>query len=59
MGMAKAEPVLCSNENNASSNNVFGKRAPQASERRTPPTLRTSSILTYNGSTQRYSNSFK
>ena len=31
--------------------NVCGKRAPQVSERRTPPNLRTSPISTNNGST--------
>ena len=34
--------------------NVFYKRAARTSERRTPPTLRTSLIKLYNGSAQRY-----
>jgi hypothetical protein len=36
------------------STNVCYKRVTRTSERRTPPTLRTSPILIYNGSTQRY-----
>jgi acyl transferase domain-containing protein len=39
--------------------NVPGKRVAQASESRTPPTLRTSPISIHNASTQRYSNTIK
>jgi hypothetical protein len=39
--------------------NVCGKRAGQANESVTLPTLRTSPISTYNGSTQSLSNYFK
>jgi hypothetical protein len=39
--------------------NVCYKRVTRTSERRTPPTLRTSPISIYNGSTQRYSITLK
>ena len=39
--------------------NIVYKRAPRTSERRTPPTLRTSPISMYNSTTQRYSISSK
>jgi hypothetical protein len=44
---------------NAEVLNVCYKRVTRTSERRTPPTLRTSPISIYNGSTQRYSITLK